>query len=66
MLSLTFSKVHLSIFISVLQRQYSMIYVSYLTDNCFCLISAGRKPSVAAIDGLTIGGGLEVAMVRMC
>ena len=25
--------------------------------------SAARKPSVAAIDGLALGGGLEVAMV---
>lgn len=27
------------------------------------LVSAARKPSVAAIDGLALGGGLEVAMV---
>lgn len=28
------------------------------------LFSAAKKPSVAAIDGLALGGGLEVAMVR--
>lgn len=26
---------------------------------------AARKPSVAAIDGLALGGGLEVAMVHI-
>lgn len=28
-------------------------------------VIAARKPSVAAIDGLALGGGLEVAMVRV-
>ncbi|GMP68704.1 hypothetical protein CsSME_00028237 [Camellia sinensis var. sinensis] len=36
----------------------SFISVEVLTDT----VEAARKPSVAAIDGLALGGGLEVAM----
>jgi len=34
--------------------------------DCLLCVSAADKPSVAAIDGLAIGGGLEIAMVYMC
>lgn len=33
--------------------------------NEYCFFSAAQKPSVAAIDGLALGGGLEVAMVSI-
>ncbi|CAL5343342.1 unnamed protein product [Camellia sinensis] len=39
----------------------SFISVEVLTDT----VEAARKPSVAAIDGLALGGGLEVAMPAM-
>lgn len=32
-------------------------------ETPFLSVSGARKPSVAAIDGLALGGGLEVAMV---
>ncbi|XP_039020728.1 peroxisomal fatty acid beta-oxidation multifunctional protein MFP2-like [Hibiscus syriacus] len=41
------------------QPRSGYISVEVLTDT----IEAARKPSVAAIDGLALGGGLEVAMV---
>ncbi|KAK8619631.1 hypothetical protein V6N13_135913 [Hibiscus sabdariffa] len=41
------------------QPKSGYISVEVLTDT----IEAARKPSVAAIDGLALGGGLEVAMV---
>jgi hypothetical protein len=34
--------------------------------DCLLCVSAADKPSVAAIDGLTKGGGLEISMVYMC
>ncbi|KAK8547640.1 hypothetical protein V6N13_009045 [Hibiscus sabdariffa] len=43
----------------VQQPKSGYISVEVLTDT----IEAARKPSVAAIDGLALGGGLEVAMV---
>lgn len=36
-----------------------------LRDRSISLDSAARKPSVAAIDGLALGGGLELSMVRV-
>ncbi|KAH1091268.1 hypothetical protein J1N35_018525 [Gossypium stocksii] len=44
---------------AVQQPKSGYISVEVLTDT----IEAARKPSVAAIDGLALGGGLEVAMV---
>ncbi|XWS08580.1 hypothetical protein CRYUN_Cryun40dG0014400 [Craigia yunnanensis] len=41
------------------QPKPGYISVEVLTDT----LEAARKPSVAAIDGLALGGGLEVAMV---
>ncbi|CAN1281174.1 Glyoxysomal fatty acid beta-oxidation multifunctional protein MFP-a, partial [Linum perenne] len=43
---------------SVDQPKPGYISVEILTDT----VEAARKPSVAAIDGLALGGGLEVAM----
>ncbi|GKU85433.1 hypothetical protein SLEP1_g111 [Rubroshorea leprosula] len=40
------------------QPKPGMISVEIVTDT----VEAARKPSVAAIDGLALGGGLEVAM----
>jgi hypothetical protein len=45
---------------AVLQRRY-LVNVDYLI--ACSVFSAARKPSVAAIDGLALGGGLEIAMV---
>lgn len=42
----------------VVQPKPGVISVEVFTD----LLEAARKPSVAAIDGLALGGGLEVAM----
>ncbi|MBA0615091.1 hypothetical protein Godav_015276 [Gossypium davidsonii] len=44
---------------AVQQPKPGYVSVEVLTDT----IEAARKPSVAAIDGLALGGGLEVAMV---
>ncbi|KAG4129172.1 hypothetical protein ERO13_D09G061900v2 [Gossypium hirsutum] len=44
---------------AVQQPKSGYVSVEVLTDT----IEAARKPSVAAIDGLALGGGLEVAMV---
>ncbi|KAH7856829.1 hypothetical protein Vadar_005949 [Vaccinium darrowii] len=41
------------------QPKLGYLSVEILTDT----VEAARKPSVAAIDGLALGGGLEVAMV---
>jgi len=38
--------------------RHDSLYSSY-----YFVPQAARKPSVAAIDGLALGGGLEVAMV---
>ncbi|XP_022741326.1 peroxisomal fatty acid beta-oxidation multifunctional protein MFP2-like [Durio zibethinus] len=43
----------------VQQPKPGYISVEVLTDT----LEAARKPSVAAIDGLALGGGLEIAMV---
>lgn len=43
-----------------------LFFYVILVINFFVIfpsVSAARKPSVAAIDGLALGGGLEVAMV---
>jgi enoyl-CoA hydratase/3-hydroxyacyl-CoA dehydrogenase len=42
-----------------MQPKVGYIAIDILTDT----VEAATKPSVAAIDGLALGGGLEVAMV---
>ncbi len=36
------------------------------SNQLLCSIEDGRKPTVAAIDGFALGGGLELAMVSEC